>query len=103
MPSKPKLTEKQFQAQVVALAKLCGWKCYHTHNSRHSAPGFPDLVLARRGQIVMAELKVGKNKPSAAQRDWLAELALCPVIARLWYPEDWKEIEAILTGKVGKS
>ncbi len=100
MASRPILSEKQFQAQVVALANLFGWRIFHTFDSRRSEPGFPDLVMARKGRIVFAELKVGKNKPTLNQLRWLAVLGLCPgVIARCWYPEDWDEIEAVITGR----
>lgn len=90
-------TEKAFQEQVLDLARLSGWRCYHTHDSRRSAPGFPDLVLCRPPVIVFAELKteVGKTRPE--QREWLAALGGCGgVEARLWRPSDWKEIERTL-------
>src|SRR5688572_19177552 len=41
-------TERAFQAQVVKYARLMGWTAYHTHDSRRSQAGFPDLVLVRR-------------------------------------------------------
>ncbi len=47
MPVSEKLYEKPFQAQVVELARLSGWLTYHTHDSRRSQSGFPDLVLVR--------------------------------------------------------
>ena len=37
------LNEKKFQSQVVRIAKVFGWLCYHTYDSRRSEPGFPDL------------------------------------------------------------
>ena len=43
------MTEKQFMAQVVELAKLKGWLVYHTYDSRRSEPGFPDLCMVRKG------------------------------------------------------
>ena len=42
------ILEADFQAQVVKLALLLGWKVYHTHDSRRSREGFPDLILIRR-------------------------------------------------------
>lgn len=92
-------SEKQFQSQVHQLAKMWHWEAYHTFDSRRSESGFPDSVLAKRGRIIFAELKVEPNVPTPAQLRWLAVLGLCPgVIARCWYPDDWPEIEAILTG-----
>lgn len=42
-----KITEKQFQQHIIHLATLHGYLTYHTHNSRRSNPGFPDLTLIR--------------------------------------------------------
>ena len=38
---------REFMPAVVELAKRFGWLLYHTHNSRRSASGFPDLVMVR--------------------------------------------------------
>ncbi|MDP9439871.1 MAG: VRR-NUC domain-containing protein [Actinomycetota bacterium] len=90
-------TEKEFQAQVLDLARRSGWCCYHTHDSRRSAPGFPDLVLVRAPVVVFAELKTETGKVRPEQRDWLAALKRCEgVEARLWRPRDWPEIEEVL-------
>lgn len=51
-----RISEKEFQAQVLDLARLTGWLCYHPHDSRRSAPGFPDLVLVRPPVVEDAEL-----------------------------------------------
>ena len=57
------MTEKAFQSDVMRVAKMLGWLCYHTFDSRRSASGFPDLVLVRE-RVLFRELKVGKNKLS---------------------------------------
>lgn len=95
------ITEKEFLAQIKALAKLHGWRVYHTHDSRRSDPGFPDLVLVRRGRLIFAELKVGKNKMTLPQVDWLADLGLVGgrVETYCWHPNDWAAIEKILAGE----
>ena len=46
------ISEKDFQQQVKDLARMLGWKTYHTYDSRRSDPDFPDLVMARRRPIV---------------------------------------------------
>lgn len=94
----PNITEKQFQAQVMQLARLRGWsRQYHTHNSRRSVPGFPDLVLVRRVgsrcELIFAELKVGKNKATPEQAEWLADLRDAGQRVYLWTPGDWSEID----------
>lgn len=86
--------------QVVTLARICGWATYHTRDSRRSDEGFPDLVLVHptRRVVVVAELKVGKNQPTGAQRAWLQMLAAAGVEAYRWWPTDWSEIEQVLRG-----
>jgi len=87
------VSEKAFQAQVLDLARLSGWRCYHTHDSRRSAPGFPDLAMVRPPVIVFAELKTDTGKVRREQRDWLATLGGCESVeAALWRPGDWPEI-----------
>jgi len=63
------MTEKAFQSDVMRVAKMLGWLCYHTFDSRRSASGFPDLVLVRE-RVLFRELKVGKNKLSPTQELW---------------------------------
>lgn len=48
LPTSPRwVRERDFQAAVMELARLLGWRVYHTWDSRKSEPGFPDLVLVR--------------------------------------------------------
>lgn len=93
-------TEKGFQAAVVALAQRCGWKVYHPYRSDKSAPGFPDLTLAKAGQpIVFAELKTQHGRLTAAQHAWfhvLEHASGCEVYC--WRPTDWPCIQARLQG-----
>jgi len=93
---RPGITERAFLAQVLRYAALRGWHCYHTHDSRHSSAGFPDLVLVRRPRVVFAELKSDRGRCTPEQRAWLAELAECSVEVKLWRPSDWEEIERCL-------
>jgi hypothetical protein len=91
-------SEKDFQAQVLDFARLSGWRCYHTHDSRRSAAGFPDLVMVRPPVVLFAELKAEGGRVRPEQRGWLGVLERCPgVVVRLWRPDDWPEIEEMLT------
>ena len=91
------LSERDFQAQVVQLAKLTGWRVYHTYDSRRSNPGFPDLVLVRAPRVILAELKRERGRVTAAQREWGETLRACPGVEYyLWRPSDWDEIEQVL-------
>jgi len=92
------LTEKQFQGQVVHLAKLSGFDfVYHTWNSQHSPAGFPDLIMIKDGCLIVAELKTEKGKLSAEQYFWLLEFRKVPSAeVFLWRPSDWEELETVI-------
>lgn len=75
-------SERDLDALVAGYAKAGGWLRYHTHDSRHSPAGFPDLVLVRPPEILFVELKRQKGKLSDEQRTWLRALEQCA------YP-DW--------------
>ena len=107
------LTEQQFQKQVVQLAKLYKWRVAHFRCVRvqrrggavyYETPvgvdgkGWPDLVMLRGNRLVVAELKVGKNKTTPEQDAWLAAFrSFEDAEVYLWRPSDWHEIESVLT------
>lgn len=91
-----KQSERAFQAAVVRYATLMGWTTYHTHDSRRSDPGFPDLVLIRRPRVVFAELKAERGRLRLAQLFWIEELRACGQAAYVWRPSQWREIERVL-------
>ena len=94
---RPPQTEKEWQSTVTEYAKLMGWKHYHTHDSRRSAPGFPDLILLRPPRMIAIELKSEKGQPpTMAQREWLEAFAACQVPTYVWRPSDWPSVCRIL-------
>lgn len=87
------ISEAEFTSAVVALFQLYGWKVCHIRPAKTAKgwrtayeghAGLPDIIAARGGKVIMAELKVGKNKPTADQAEWL-KASGSPV----WRPEDW--------------
>jgi hypothetical protein len=90
------LTERAFQSQVVRLARLFGWACYHTRDSRRSEAGFPDLVMVRRPRVVWAELKSERGRLSPEQKAWIEELRASGQAVYIWRPSSWQEIERVL-------
>jgi hypothetical protein len=91
----PKLTEAQFQRQVVDYAKLMGWTVFFTHDSRHSPAGWPDLVCIRRPRIVFMEVKAERTPVTQAQTRTLAELRACGLSAFVVRPSDWQWVEKL--------
>lgn len=85
------ISEDKFQALVIAYAKRQGWIVYHTHDSRRSEPGYPDLHLVHAGRrlSIFRELKTQKGKTTSAQDTWLAALAAAGHDVAVWRPSDW--------------
>ena len=111
---KPKITEAEFQKQVIQLARLRGFKVAHFRCVRimrssgktyYETPvqadgtGFMDLILANEAKklLIAAELKVPPNKCSPQQTEWLNAFASAGVPAYVWTPDDWPEIEKVLS------
>ena len=90
------LSERDFQERVLHYARLNGWLCYHTFDSRKSTPGYPDLTLVRPGELVFAELKTEKGRVSQAQQGWIDLLDTTEAQAYIWKPSDWPVIEEVL-------
>lgn len=91
-------SEAEFQRQVIELAKAIGYRVYHTHDSRRSETGFPDLCLVGRGRVLFAELKFGAGRLTAVQAGWLEAIRAAGTPAFEWRPADWPEIVKTLEG-----
>jgi hypothetical protein len=100
-------SEAGFLAAVVHAARALGWRAHHTRpgRTRHGQwrtplqgdAGFPDLVLARGGALILAELKSERGRITSAQAGWLESLRQVRGIeVYLWRPSDWPAIIARL-------
>lgn len=94
----PPLTEAAFVDRIVDLARRTGWLATHFRPARtqrgYRTPiqgdkGFPDLVLARDGVLLIRECKTNTGPLSREQRGWLAELG---DHAAVWRPRDWDTV-----------
>ena len=96
--SRRKTEEATLQADVLKLAGLCNWLCYHTYDSRRSVAGFPDLVMVRSGRLIFAELKSVDGLMQPAQRVWRERLVKTDAEYYEWRPDDWRNgtIEEVL-------
>lgn len=115
----PALSERQFTRDVIKLAQEYGWTAAHFGNTvrvvRRSkgkagdvaatagafvipdkgAVGFPDLVLCRE-RVLYAELKVGKNRLTPAQKEWVERLRQAGQEVYEWWPRHLPAIEYVL-------
>jgi len=90
------ITEKQFEGQVKDLAKMFGWKYYHTWRSFHSPAGYPDCTMVREGRLVIAELKTETGQPTPEQYEWLVALTEVGLEVYLFRPSDFDTIVEVL-------
>lgn len=83
-------SEAAFQQQLVQLAAFYGWDLvYHTHDSRRSQPGFPDLVLVREPEILFVEVKTQTGRVRPEQARWISALTACGLEALIVRPADF--------------
>jgi hypothetical protein len=92
----PPQTEREFQAQVVELARTLGWRCYHPWLSIRSERGWPDLALFKPGRFLLAELKTDKGKLTPAQAAMIEDLQAAGVEVHVWKPADWDRVVEVL-------
>lgn len=94
------MNEADLTKAVLDLASLLGYRTAHfrpAQNSRGAwrtpvagdGKGFPDLVLAGRGRVVFAELKVGRNGLSDEQVEWRSRILLNRGEWFLFTDKDW--------------
>ena len=85
------MTEAELQKAVIELAQTFKWRVYHTHDSRRSQAGFPDLCMVREA-IIFAELKSEKGKIRPEQQEWIDALwnaSGTSTEVYVWRPADW--------------
>lgn len=95
------ISEAAFTETVIQLAKWHGWRVAHFRPAQTSRGwrtpmsgdvGFPDLVLARKGEVLFAELKSETGRMRREQVDWAAEL---PGV-HIWRPSNLEHINELL-------
>jgi hypothetical protein len=87
------MTEAELQANVIELAHALGWLIVHqrpalTTSGYRTAiqgdKGFPDVVAAKDGRVLLAELKTQTGRLTAEQQRWVTASE-----AYVWRPENW--------------
>lgn len=104
-------SEATLQAHVIELAQnWLGWRVLHLRAGRTKrgkfgvqvtgklGKGWPDLILAKPGRLVAAELKSDTGKLTPEQLDVLQWLQGAGVETYIWRPADWPEIVRCLGG-----
>lgn len=109
------MSEQQLLGAVVEAAQRLGWRVMHIPDGLYAtaakeerfdalvgAEGWPDLVLVRGGELIVAELKTERGQLSANQAAWMQafrevqdERGIC---VQVWRPHHWSSgaIEEVL-------
>lgn len=81
----PSLSEAALRAEVVKRAHAAGWKVFSLPMNRTVRPvkdavGYPDLTLARHGEVRFLELKTDAGMLTDEQWAWHDALPFCWII-----------------------
>lgn len=109
----PAMSEADLQTQVIQTALWHRLLVHHcrpgmTRDGRWATqisgtPGFPDLVIAGPGGVAFVELKSGKGRLSADQKQWLNDLAEAGMETHVWRPDDFPHrVTPVLERLAGK-
>jgi hypothetical protein len=88
------MSEADLQRTITDTAGLFGWHWVHIRavqqRGRWSVPyegmpGLPDLILAKNGRVILAELKSNRGATTPDQDGWLTAAGAS---GRLWRPAD---------------
>jgi len=91
----PDVAEAAWQATVIRIGREAGWWAYHTHDSRRSERGFPDLVLVRE-RVIFAELKRRGAQLRKEQALVIGLLRGAGAEVYVWWPADEADVRRIL-------
>ena len=102
------MSEEDLAKCIIGAAQRLGWHVKRdppwraTGEKDDPRVGFPDLVMLRDGEMIVAELKGERGRLSKAQLDWLNQFALLavaepyqghPIVGQIsvcvWRPSDW--------------
>ena len=94
------MSESDLYEQIREVALLAGWMIYHTHDSRRSYAGFPDVTLCRASTLWFLELKREGGRVTATQKEWIDALQeVAGVRAAVIYPRDLDRLRDLLVAE----
>lgn len=101
------ISEADFTRQVIDLAHLTGWHVAHFRPAQTTRgwrtpmsgdTGYPDITLARDGQVLLAELKAEGGRLRPEQIGWLTAAHGDDWRDWVWRPRDLDRIRRLMKG-----
>jgi hypothetical protein len=89
------VTENELKRIILPIARESGWLVYHVPQApmrNGGGKGYPDLTLARYGEVLWLELKQEHEGPTQEQMLWQRHLPS----ARIVRPSDLDQMERLL-------
>jgi len=115
MPDANKISERDFQQQLIDLAHIYGYRVAHFRPARTEkgwrtpvsadGKGFPDLIMVNPHQkrLIAIECKANGKKPTPEQEEWLEVFDYVPGCeSYILRPSDFDEVQEILKPKGGR-
>lgn len=91
------MQEDELLRQILTLARQYDVLPFHCYDSRKTTgPGFPDVVLAGKRELVFAELKTEYSTLTTSQTDWKYRIMSSGNVYEVWRPKDVDHAEAII-------
>ena len=100
VPTERSPRERHFTQEVIGTAQHYGWQPFHLRDRESAAivrgRGFPDLVMYRGEQLIIAELKRDETRQLSPEQVAWMDAFRHHVPTYEWRPKDWDEIESVL-------
>ncbi|MGI8994178.1 MAG: VRR-NUC domain-containing protein [Nocardioidaceae bacterium] len=95
------MTERQLLDALRDACKWAGLLVYHTHDSRRSERGYPDLCIVGPVGLLFRELKAERGRLTTDQQLWLDRLTEAGANAAVWRPADWSDRVLVELANIG--
>lgn len=82
------MSEDDLMRRIQRLCRDLGLLAYHTHDSRGSAPGYPDWHIVGRSRSIFRECKTETGRTTADQDEWIERLRAVGHDVGVWRPCD---------------
>jgi len=98
---RPRRTEEDdVMRALIELCRRLGFLVFHDNDPVRNLPGFPDIVIAGYGVVIIIEMKTDRNDLTSDQRAWINAFLDAGCDARVYRTSSWRTQDLVreLTG-----